>query len=110
MSPSSGQSRKQQSKSTICACVRVCDIYLLQESELLGNVVSTVFILAEGEMLCVCDTAVCEGAEGGHRQRCSDGEGLLLGQGHRGLHHSGKSPLKMRQTQVIKENQCKSSP
>lgn len=35
-------------------CVCVCSMYLLQESELLGNVVSTVFILAKGEMLFIC--------------------------------------------------------
>lgn len=29
-------------------------LYLLQEGELLGNVLSAVFILAEGELLFVC--------------------------------------------------------
>lgn len=34
------------------ACVG--GMYLLQEGELLGNVMSTVFILAKGEMLIIC--------------------------------------------------------
>lgn len=39
----------------VCVCVCVCGgVYLLQEGELLGNVVSTVFVLAKGEMLLVC--------------------------------------------------------
>lgn len=37
-----------------CVCVCGGVGYLLKEGELLGNVVSTVFILAKGEMLLVC--------------------------------------------------------
>ena len=59
VSPSSGQSEKSNlSPNCVCACVfarmRVRSMYLLQKSELLGNVMSTVFILAKGKMFFIC--------------------------------------------------------
>lgn len=57
MSPSGGQSGQQQPESEMdsaCGRARVWGMYLLQEGELLGNVVSTVFILAKREVLNIC--------------------------------------------------------
>lgn len=53
-------------------------LYLLQEGELLGNVLSAVFILAEGELLFVCWKVIHQGAVRGYREGCSNREGLLF--------------------------------
>lgn len=97
--------------SGLCVCVFV---YLLQEGELLGYVLRTVFILAEGESLLTLQADVGEvihhGAIERHRQGCSDGEGLLFRPGRRGLHYSGESPLKGRERErerdVTGEDTC----
>ena len=74
------------------------NVYLLQEGELLGYVLRTVLILAEGESLLTVQADVGEvvhqGAVTRHRQGCCDGEGLVFRQGCRGLHYSGESPLR----------------
>lgn len=74
-------------------------MYLLQEGELLGYVLSAVLVLAEGEPLLAVQADVGEvvhhGAVARHRQGRGNGEGLLFGQGCGGLHHSREPPLEM---------------
>lgn len=71
--------------------------YLLQERELLGYVLCTVLILAEGQSFFIVQASAGElihqGAVTRHGQSHSNGEGLLFRHGCRGLHHSRDPPL-----------------
>lgn len=81
-------------------------MYLLQESELLGDVLCTAFIPAEGESLLTTQrdagAIIRQGAVARHRQGCCYAKGLR--QGRSRLHHSWDSPLKCTNINPINAN------
>lgn len=78
-------------------------MYLLQDGELLGDVLSAALILAEGDPL-PGGEVIRQGAGAGHGQGRSNGEGLVFRHGCRGLHHPGECPLKNQKRDLTRED------